>query len=95
MDRASANAMDWAAINGILEVLRWLKENRKEGCTGYALTAAAMNGHLDIVKILLENQQKRISFDLIYIEEALDLAIKYGYSSLQHYIEDLILNLEI
>lgn len=29
----SKNAMDLAAANGHLDVVKWLHENRKEGCT--------------------------------------------------------------
>lgn len=29
----STSAMDLAAANGHLEVVKWLHENRKEGCT--------------------------------------------------------------
>ena len=42
-----------------LNVVEWLHENRKEGCTQSAMNWAAMNGHLDVVKWLYKNQTKR------------------------------------
>jgi hypothetical protein len=48
-------AMDVAALNGHLEVVQWLHENRKEGCTKIAMDGAAMCGHLEVVKYLHEN----------------------------------------
>lgn len=41
-------AMDEAAKNGHLEVVRWLHENRIEGCTGGAMDMASRHGYLDV-----------------------------------------------
>ena len=49
--------MNFAAENGYLEVVKWLSENRKEGCTEYAMDYAVKNGHLEVVKWLSENKQ--------------------------------------
>src|SRR5437016_230119 len=49
-------AMDFAASNGHLEVIKWLHQNRKEGCNDDAMDNAASNGHLDVVKWLHENR---------------------------------------
>ena len=51
----SASNMDVAAENGQLEVVKWLHENRTEGCTEKAMGWAAYNGHLEVVKWLYEN----------------------------------------
>ena len=40
--------MDEAAKNGHLDVLRWLHENRQEGCTGGAMDMASRHGHLEV-----------------------------------------------
>ena len=53
----TTNAMNWAAENGHLEVVKWLSENRKE-CTEYAMDSAAKNGHLEVVKWLSENRKE-------------------------------------
>lgn len=49
------HSWDWATMNGQLEVVQWLFENYKEGCTKYVMDSAAGNGHLEIVKWLHEN----------------------------------------
>lgn len=46
--------MDWASQYGYLNIIKWLHENRTEGCTKNAMNYAAMNGHFDIVKWLQE-----------------------------------------
>ena len=43
-------------MNGHLEVVNFLHENRTEGCTERAMNWAAENGHLDVVKFLHENR---------------------------------------
>jgi hypothetical protein len=40
-------AMNGAACNGHLDVVQFLHEHRKEGCTIIAMNYAARNGHLD------------------------------------------------
>lgn len=59
------NAMDWAAGKGYLEIVKFLHENRKEGCTKYAMTWAMENGHLHIVKFLDENRTEGCTTDAI------------------------------
>jgi hypothetical protein len=49
-------AMDLAARNGDLKVVKWLHKNRKEGCTTDAMDHAARNGHLQVVQWLHENR---------------------------------------
>ena len=50
--------MDCAAINGHLEVIKWLDNNRAEGCTGMAWRQACSGGHLEVIKWLHENQKE-------------------------------------
>lgn len=45
-------AMDGAAANNHLEVVKWLHENRSEGSTTDALDRAAGNGHIEVVQWL-------------------------------------------
>jgi hypothetical protein len=45
-----------SAIYGHLHVVKWLHENRKEGCTEWTMNYAARNGHLDVVKWLHEHR---------------------------------------
>ena len=51
-------AMDYAAQNGHLETVKWLHQNRKEGCTRNAMDAAARNGHLNVVQFLHQNRME-------------------------------------
>lgn len=51
----SCRAIDGAAACGQLEVVKYLNENRTEGCTEDAMNYAAENGHLEVVKYLHEN----------------------------------------
>jgi hypothetical protein len=44
--------MDRAAKNGHIDVLKWLHENRHEGCSHLAIVYAAERGHLDVAKWL-------------------------------------------
>jgi len=44
------------AVNGHLEIVKFLHENRTEGCTKWAMNQAAENGHLEVVKFLHENR---------------------------------------
>jgi ankyrin repeat protein len=48
--------MNATARYGRLEVVKFLHENRSEGCTVTAIDFAAKNGHLDIVKFVHENR---------------------------------------
>ena len=48
---------DWnyQATCGNLRAIKWLHENRSEGCTRNTMDCAASNGHLKVVKWLHEN----------------------------------------
>ncbi|TMW61218.1 hypothetical protein Poli38472_013681 [Pythium oligandrum] len=48
----TTNAMDGAAANGHLEMVKYLHSGRKEGCTTAAMNEAAGNGHLSVVEFL-------------------------------------------
>src|SRR6476661_2624364 len=54
----SIHTWNWAAMNGHLNVIKWLHENKKEGCTTRAMDWAADHGHLEIVKWLHENRKE-------------------------------------
>ncbi len=55
------DAMDYAARYGHLDVIKWLHENRIEGCTPYAMLWASANDHLDVIKFLHENREEGCS----------------------------------
>ena len=47
--------MNHAAKNGHLDIVKFLYENRKEGCTTYAMNKATENEHFDVLNFLMEN----------------------------------------
>ena len=46
--------MDWAAKNGHFKIIKFLHENRQEGCTSFALEWAEKYNHNEIIKYLNE-----------------------------------------
>ena len=54
---------NWACEHGYLDVVKFLHENRTEGCTTDAMDSASENGHLDIVKFLHENRTEGCTTD--------------------------------
>ena len=54
----TTDAMNWGVRNNRLDIVKWLHENRNEGCSKVALYFAAMCGHLDLVIFLYENRNE-------------------------------------
>lgn len=54
--KISTRVMDAAALRGHLKVVKWLHENRSEGCSVHAMDSAAASGHLNVVQWLHENR---------------------------------------
>lgn len=61
----TSDAMDLAAGNGHLGVVKWLHEtsSRTERCTTDAMDYAIENGHIDVVKWLHENRSEGYTMD--------------------------------
>jgi hypothetical protein len=76
----STDAMDDAAANGKLEVVRFLHDNRTEGCTMGVMDQAAGNGHLDVVKWLHFNRTEGCTTG------AMDYAAKYGHLTIVKFL---------
>ena len=70
---ATKQAIYHAAFHGRLDIVKWLYENRKEGCNEEAISAAASNGHLDIVKYLYQHNQP------YNLDSILFLAARHGH----------------
>jgi hypothetical protein len=68
----STKAMDQASANGHLEVVKWLHENRREGCTVGAMNGAASRGRPEVVKWLYANRSEGCT------EAAMDGAAAFG-----------------
>ena len=73
-------AMNLAARNGHLEVVKWLHQNRTEGCTTDAMDHAASNGHLDVVKWLHQNRKEGCTKD------AMDWAAGNGHLEVVNFL---------
>ncbi|ETW05041.1 hypothetical protein H310_04086 [Aphanomyces invadans] len=67
------DVMDCAAAYGQLETVRWLHENRSEGCTVNAMHNAAHEGHLSVVEFLHFNRSEGCG------AQAMDLAASNGH----------------
>ena len=67
------HAINLAARNGHLEVVTWLHQNRKEGCTTWAMDFAAANGHLEVLKWLYQNRKEGCT------EDAMEFAKENGH----------------
>ncbi|TYZ58503.1 hypothetical protein PybrP1_010462 [[Pythium] brassicae (nom. inval.)] len=52
----STQAINGAAENGHLKIVKWLHEHRSEGCSTYTMDRAASNGRLEIVQWLHANR---------------------------------------
>jgi hypothetical protein len=52
-DGCSTDAMNYAAWNGHLEVVKWLHANRSDGCSEDAVDYAAGYGHLETLKCFI------------------------------------------
>ena len=57
--------MNLAAENGNLKLIKWLHNNRTEGCTKYAMNVAAAKGYLKIIKWLHKNRTEGCTRDAI------------------------------
>jgi ankyrin repeat protein len=54
----TTNAIDLAARNGHIEVVKFLHYNRTEGGTAHAIDYASKRGHYKIVQFLLEKRDE-------------------------------------
>jgi hypothetical protein len=68
--------MDRAATAGHLHVVKWLHENRWEGCNESTAAIATIRGHVDVVKFLLNHCILDIQ---PHLSEVLKCAIQYGH----------------
>lgn len=70
---STTTAMDVAASENHIEVVRWLHENRREGCTTNAMDYAAANGHLEILQWLHAHRSEGCT------ARAMDYAARSGH----------------
>jgi len=65
-------AMDDAACNGHLDVVKWLHEHRREGCTTDAMDFAAFHGHLDVLRWLHKHRREGCTQDALELAARMD-----------------------
>lgn len=69
LDKHPLIITNWAAENGELEVLTWLKNNNCLYYSSRAVDYAAGNGHIKVLDFF-----KELDFELLYTENAIDFA---------------------
>ena len=79
----TVTAMNWASMNGEMKVVKWLHENRTEGCTPDAMNSAAERGNLDMVRWLYYNRKE------CSVEDAIESALKYGKTKVAEWLKEL------
>lgn len=80
IEECTKDAMDMAAINGHLEIVKWLHLNRREGCSNLAMDLSAAFGHLDVVKWLHENRKEGLmTSGGMCTKDAMNLAAAEGH----------------
>ena len=77
------HAMDCSANNGHLEVVKFLHENRTEGCTKYAMNRAAQRGNLEVVKFLHFNRTEGCT------DDAMDGAAMNGHLEVVKFLQEI------
>ncbi|EFA76908.1 hypothetical protein PPL_09660 [Heterostelium album PN500] len=65
----TTDAMDEAAANNHLALVKYLHHNRSEGCTTAGLNQALANGNIEVIQFLHSNRSER--FNYIGIDKAL------------------------
>lgn len=89
VEGGTSEAIDAAAANGHLDVVRWLTENVPDmHATTRAMDTAACEGHLEMVKFLHESRQEGCT------TEAMDSAARRGHLEVRtrnckHYVLQL------
>ncbi|ETL99880.1 hypothetical protein L917_03348 [Phytophthora nicotianae] len=82
LQRCTADAMDGAAANGHLEIVRYLHERRTEGCTVAAMDGAARNGFMEVVQFLHTQRTEGCTV------AALDGAARNGHLDMVKFLHD-------
>jgi len=61
----TTRSMDSASAIGSLNIVKFLHENRLEGCTEWAMNSACANKHFSVIRFLHENREEGCIFTSI------------------------------
>lgn len=61
----TTDTMDDAAAEGNLEIVKWLHENRSEGCSSQAINRACEGNHVSVAEYLCKNRKEGFTPDAI------------------------------
>jgi hypothetical protein len=61
----TTDTMDDAAAEGNLEIVKWLHENRSEGCSLHAINKACEGNHVSVAEFLCNNRKEGFTPDAI------------------------------
>ena len=76
-------SMDWAARYGNLDIVRFLHNNRTEGCTHWAMNWSACHGcYLDIVRFLHYNRTEGCT------KYAIDSALRNNHTDIVNFLKE-------
>lgn len=75
-----ASTMNRAAIFNQIGALKWLNENRTEGCTEVAMDMAAGRGYFNVIQYLHYNTKATCT------SQAIDKAAENGYLEIVHFL---------
>lgn len=76
----ATDAMDWAAVNGHFDVMKWLDANRTDGCSDAAVNSAAEAGNMEMLLWLDAHYSEQWTF------EAMDHAARGGHLAVVKWI---------
>ena len=57
------NPINYASLNGHLNIVKWLHKNRSEGCTTGAMNWASENGHTEIYNYLIKHKDELLKIE--------------------------------
>ena len=74
--------MDTAAKAGHLPIVKWLHQNRTEGCSNAALDSAVRERNLEMVTWLVENRK-----EVLGSKFACPIATKFGFHEIVEFLK--------
>ncbi|EGG18674.1 hypothetical protein DFA_04170 [Cavenderia fasciculata] len=87
--QSSTSMIDLSSTHGHLNVLKFLHENRSEGCSMSAINGAAMNGHIEVVKFLYFNREDwKRGIQKNHQLNLMDIVSNYGHFEILKFLNE-------